>query len=155
MNINPIILLSVAWFVGVGVGTQTYSSGVEIPSLLTIIGFLVIAALSSVLYFGKISPIFVFALGVVQNSYFIHYPLATLLLGVCTIAAALYGKTLGNLALDDFYEGGQTRLPGFSLAAFLNFLLILAFAILVWFLYSILPSAQQLAQWFPLAGWGV
>lgn len=152
---NPIVYLAAAWLVGVGVGTQTYSSGAGVPSLFTIIGFLVIAAVSSVLYFGKISPIVVFVLGAAQNSYFIHYPLATLLLGVCMIAAAVFGKTLGNLALDDFYEGGQTRLPGYSLAALLNFLLILTFAILVWFLYTVLPSTAQLAQWFPLAGWGV
>lgn len=152
---NSIIYLAIAWMAGVLAGTQVYSAGNEIPSLIVIIGFMVIAALSSVLYFGKISPIFVFALGIIQNTHVIHYPIAGLLLGVCTIASALYGKTLGDLALDDFYEEGQTRLPGFALAAFLNFLLILAFAILVWFLFSILPNAEQLLSLVPLAGWGV
>lgn len=152
---NSIIYLSVAWIVGVLAGAQIYSAGSEVPNLILIIGFMVVAALSSVLYFGKLSPMFVFFLGVIQNPYFLNYPLSTLLLGACTVFSALYGKTLGDLALNDFYEGGQTHLPGFTLAAFLNFLLILVFSILVWFLFTVLPTTQQLLRWFPLAGWGV
>ncbi|MBM3282596.1 MAG: hypothetical protein FJY86_04650 [Candidatus Diapherotrites archaeon] len=152
---NSIIYLSVAWVVGVLAGTQIYSAGNEAPNLILILGFMVVAALSSVLYFGKLSPMFVFVLGIIQNPYFWNYPLATLLLGACTIFSALYGKTLGDLALNDFYEGGQTHLPGYALAAFLNFLLILVFSILVWFLFSVLPNTTQLVKWFPIAGWGV
>ncbi len=152
---NSYVLLGVAWLAGLFIGTQTIAATQEIPSLITVLGFIIIAGLSTILFFGKLSPVFVLLLGVMESSYFAAFPLATLLLGVCTLFGALYGKTLGNLALDDFYEGGQTHLPGYTVAAFLNFLLIAGFSILVWFLFSVLPNAVQLAQWFPLAGWGV
>ncbi len=152
---NPIIVMGVAWLAGVFIGMQTLAGTNEIPTLLTVAGLIIIAGLSTILFFGKLSPIFVFILGVIESAYFLNYPLATLLLGVCTIAAGLYGKTLGDLALDDFYEGGNTHLPGLTLAAFLNFLLIAAFAILGWFLFTVLPNSEQLLQWFPLTGWGV
>lgn len=152
---NAIVYLAGAWLAGILVGGSFLAGETSVPTLVTIIGFMVVAGVSSILYFGKISPIIVFALGILQNGYFWNYPLATLLLGLCTIASALYGKTLGSLALDDFYEGGQTHLPGFTLAALLNFLLILIFSWVVSFLFGVLPTAAQLGTWFPIAGWGV
>ncbi len=153
---NSLIYLTGAWIIGLFLGRGWYAlPGNEAPSFIMIVGFIILAALSSVFYFGKISPIAVFALGVFQNPYFWNYPLATLLLGLCTIAAALYGKTLGNLALNDFYENGETRLPGYTVAAFLDVGLILVFSLVVWFLYSVLPNTEQLAAWLPLASLGV
>jgi hypothetical protein len=149
------VITAIAWLSGVIIGKSFYAAGNEAPGLILIFGFIILAALASVFYFGKISPLVVFALGVFQNPYFWNYPLATLLLGLCTVAAALYGKTLGNLALTDFYENGETRLPGYTVAAFLDFALILVFSLVVWFLYGVLPSSEQLAAWLPLASLGV
>ncbi len=140
---------------GVIIGTQFSLPAIDTPGLLAVMGFVVLSALLSVLYFGKLSPVFVVGMGVLESSLVQGFPIAGLLLGICTIAAALYGKTLGQLALDDFYENAQTRLPGLTLAAFLNFLLILCFSILVWFLFGVLPNAHQFSQWLPLAGLGV
>ncbi len=155
MNTNPIILLPLAWAAGILLGVQSTAPASSIPTLITLIGFMVIAALTSVLYFGKLSALTTFFLGIAQAGLFLTFPLSGILLGACTIASSLYGRTLGDLALDDFYENGNTHLPGYTFAAFLNFLLIVIFVLVVWFLFPILPNAEQLIQWFPLIGWGV
>lgn len=155
MEINPLTTLSFSWILGVLIGTQIAFWPPELPTLFTILGFVLLAGMSSVFYFGKMAPLFLLIFGILQSYLVKAYPLAGVLLGICTIGASLYGKILGDLALEDFYEHGQTRLPGLSVAAFLNLLLILAFSILVWYLFTILPSANQLAQWPTLAGLGV
>lgn len=155
MNTNPVILLPIAWAAGILLGVQSTVPANSVPPLITLIGFMVIAALTSVLYFGKLSALTTFFLGIAQAGLFLTFPLSAILLGACTVASSLYGRTLGDLALDDFYENGNTHLPGYTFAAFLNFLLIVIFILIVWFLFPILPNAAQLIQWFPLIGWGV
>ncbi len=155
MEINPLTTLSFSWILGVLIGTQIAFWPPELPTLFTILGFVLLGGMSSIFYFGKLAGVFLLMLGILESYLVKAYPVAGILLGICTIGAGLYGKIVGDLALEDFYEHGQTRLPGLSVAAFLNLLLILAFAILVWYLFPILPSAGQLAQWLPLSGLGV
>lgn len=155
MEINPILALCIGWVLGVLIGIEAFRFPGELPTLVAVWGFLLLAGLASTFYFGKVAPVILLGTGLLESGLIHAYPLAGMLLGIATIGAGMYGRTLGALALDDFYENGQTRLPGFTLAAMINFLLILGFGVIVWYLFAILPDARTLAQWLPLAGLGV
>ncbi len=156
MQLNPLITLTVAWIIGLAMGLSYLTPAETIaPSLIAVFGLVLFALLSGTFYFGRIATLFVLILAMIESVWFPVFPVSTILLGVCTMGAALYGKTLGELALTDLYENAQTRLPGLTLAAFLNFLLILGFTIIVWYLFTILPSGEQFQHWFPFQGLGV
>ena len=156
MQLNPLVTLSIAWILGAFIGLSFLSLGETTPpSLIAVFGFVLFALLSGTFYFGKIAPLFTLILAMLQSAWLPTFPVSTLLLGVSTIGASLYGRTLGELALTDLYENAQTRLPGLTLAALLNFLLILGFTLVVWCLFTILPSGAQFQHWFPFQGLGV
>lgn len=155
MSLNPIISLSLAWVVGVTAAKAWGMSGMELPSLLVIIGFVLMGFFAGWLYFGKLSPVLIGIVGFMEAGWVFAFPIAGLLLGICTVASGVYGKTLGFLTLEDIYESANTRLPGFLIAALVNLAIILGCGIVVWYLFPLLPNAEALKNWLPLAGLGV
>lgn len=155
MSLNPILSLSITWVVGVAAAHVMGYSGANLPSFFVVFGFLLMGFFSGWMYFGKLAPILLAIVGFMQAPWFFSFPLAGLFLGICTIAAGLYGKTLGYLALEDIYANAQTRLPGYLLAALINLAIIVGCGIVVWYLFPLLPDAQLLSKWLPLAGLGV
>ena len=140
---------------GVLIGINAFGWPAQPPTLPAVLGFVLFAAVTSTFYFGKLAPVFLTMNGVLESHLVRAFPLAGALLGIAVIAASLYGKTLGFLSLEDFYENGKTRLSGLAVAAFLNLLLLLAFSVLAWFLFPVLPNATQLQEILPLQGLGV
>ncbi|MEK6970238.1 MAG: hypothetical protein AABW68_00925, partial [archaeon] len=155
MSMNPILVHSLTWVAGVAAAYALGMGGAEVPSLLVVMGFLFMGFFSGWMFFGKLSPILLAVVGFMEGSWVFAFPIAGVLLGICTIAAGLYGKTLGYLALEDVYENAQTRLPGYLLAALINLAIILGCGIVVGYLFPLLPDAGMIKEWLPLAGLGV
>ncbi len=156
MSITPIYELSLSWLLGIVIGSQLFAYEVtNAPTYYTVIGFVMMAGLLSLFYFGRMAWAFVGLVGVLHASFIIASPLAGVLWGICVIAAGLYGKALGEMGLEDFFQHQQTRLPSMSLAAALNLVLILVFAILVAFVWDALPTSAELLRYIPLRGLGV
>jgi hypothetical protein len=155
MRFNPILVLSLAWVTGIAAAYAMGVKGAELPSLFLVFGFLLMGFFSGWMFFGKLSPLLIAVVGFMQAGWVFAFPIAGMLLGICTIAAGLYGKTLGYLALEDIYANAQTRLPGYLMAALINLGIIVGCGVVVWYLFPLLPDAQRLSQWLPLAGLGV
>ncbi|MFH0970392.1 MAG: hypothetical protein V1776_02945 [Candidatus Diapherotrites archaeon] len=155
MGSNTALVLGFAWIVGVMAARLGSVPAVDIPALMVIIGFIIAGFFSGWLFFGRLTPLLIMGIGFWQSGWVHAFPVAGLLLGVCTIAAGIYGKTLGDLTLVDIYSNAQTRLPGLMVAAFLNLGFIVLCSIVVWYLFGILPNAEQMEKWLPFAGLGV
>jgi hypothetical protein len=155
MSLNPILSLSITWAVGVSAGYVMGYTGADLPSFFVVFGFLLMGFFSGWMFFGKLAPILLAVVGFMQAAWVFTFPLAGLFLGICTIAAGLYGKTLGYLALEDIYANAQTRLPGYVMAALINLGIIVGCGMVVWYLFPLLPDAALLSKWLPLAGLGV
>jgi hypothetical protein len=155
MNTNTVFWMSILWVIGTAVGISLGFNIGESPSITAVLGFVILGALSGMLFFGRTAEIFILGIGFVQAGLTRAFPIPSLLLGLCVIASVIYGKTLGEWALEDFLSQGKTRLPQMALAAFLNLLLILGFAILVWFLWELFPRASDIGLYLPIGGLGV
>ncbi|MEK6821030.1 MAG: hypothetical protein AABY11_01350, partial [archaeon] len=89
-------------------------------------------------------------IGFIQGPWTLAYPVAGSLLGICALGAALYGHTLGGMALDDAYEQGKLPLPASMSAAFLHLGLLLIFGLLIWQLFPLLPGRILVLDAIPL-----
>jgi hypothetical protein len=152
---NVLVELGMTWLLGAAIGSQLLSYETFPPTPLALAGMVLVCAILSTFYFGKMSWFFVGVMGFLQGTLVLAYPLGGILLGACMVGAGMYGKALGEMGLVDYFAHGKTRLPAMSLAALLNLLLIIAFALLLAFVWKALPSATQLGLFIPLKGLGV
>lgn len=155
ISINPLFELTTAWVLGTIVGIIFFLPELQAPTQLAVMGFVLAAGIFSTFYFGKLAWVFVGLIAALQAPFVIASPLPGLLWGLCTIASGMYGKALGGFGLEDIFQQGQTRLPAMALAALVNLILILFFAVIVSFVWPTLPTLPQLIQLIPIRGFGV
>lgn len=147
--------LVISFAIGVIVLSPFIPSTIESPSLLAVLGYVFLGMLAGVLFFGKLTPVFLAFIGGLMSGWIISFPFFGILWSIPVIGAAMYGRALGALILDDFFEQGKTRLNGYVIAALLNVLLLVIFSILVWFLFPLLPNQHVIQEWVSLQGFPV
>ncbi|MDP2666582.1 MAG: hypothetical protein Q8P05_03720 [Candidatus Diapherotrites archaeon] len=155
MTYHALLILFLAWTMGVFLGTQVVTYSLDPPTLLAILGLILVSAGLGTLFFGIMGWLFLFLLGMLLSPLVSVFPISGNLLGVSLVAAILFGKTLGGFALEDIYENGQVRLPNYAIAAGYDVVYVLAFGLLVWALWHAFPDMETLRRILPLAGLGV